>query len=164
MQRIRVSTWLAGAAAGLAVAVLPAAAQMIMGGAMVYRAESIEPLYKDAPGLPQGVKVAVLEGDLGQAGPFTFRMTMPAGTRIPPHTHPTIEHVTVLSGAVSIGHGRTFEATSMQALGAGALVVIPPNTPHFASATEASVLQLHGMGPWGITYVNPQDDPRLQQR
>lgn len=33
--------------------------------------------------------------------------------------------------------------------------------PHWHPAVErVTVLQLHGSGPWGITYLNPADDPR----
>jgi hypothetical protein len=30
---------------------------------------------------------------------------------------------------------------------------------HFARADKATVIQLHGTGPWGLTYVNPADQP-----
>jgi hypothetical protein len=31
---------------------------------------------------------------------------------------------------------------------------------HYAFFPEETVIQLHGIGPQGITYVNPADDPR----
>jgi hypothetical protein len=35
-----------------------------------------------------------------------------------------------------------------------------PGTNHFAWVGEESVVQIHGVGPWTVTYVNPADDPR----
>ncbi len=36
----------------------------------------------------------------------------------------------------------------------------PAGTKHFAWAEGETILQLHGQGPWTITYVNAADDPR----
>ncbi|HKW50690.1 MAG TPA: cupin domain-containing protein, partial [Candidatus Eisenbacteria bacterium] len=66
--------------------------------------------WQDAPpSMPKGSKIAVLEGDLGSPGPFTMRVMVPAGYRIPPHFHPGIEHVTVLSGSLFMGLGEKFD-------------------------------------------------------
>jgi hypothetical protein len=43
---------------------------------------------------------------------------------------------------------------------AGTFGFWPPDMKHFAWAKGDTVLQLHGTGPWMITYVNPSDDPR----
>jgi hypothetical protein len=62
--------------------------------------------WKDGPpSLPKGAKIAVLEGDPGKDGPFVFRVKVPDGYRIPPHTHPKMERVTVISGQFNIGMG-----------------------------------------------------------
>lgn len=120
-----------------------------------------ELVWRDAPAsLPRGAKIAVLEGDPMQPGPFTFRLKFPAGYRIPPHTHPVIEHVTVVSGALSIGRGEQWDDSKLVRLDAGDFMHVPPGTAHFAMATGETVVQLHSTGPWGITYLNPQDDPR----
>jgi hypothetical protein len=37
---------------------------------------------------------------------------------------------------------------------------MPSGTRHYASAKGETVVQLHGVGPWGINYVNAADDPR----
>ena len=119
--------------------------------------------WRDAPpSLPPGAKIAVLEGDPTQPGPFTFRLKLPAGYRLPPHTHPVIEHVTVVSGALSIGQGERWDDTKLVRLDAGDFIHMPPGMSHFAAATGETVVQLHSTGPWGITYVNPQDDPRKE--
>lgn len=117
-------------------------------------------LWVDGPaGLPPGCKMAVLEGDLKKAGPFTIRFRAPAGFTVPPHTHPGIEHVTVLSGSMYLGMGETFDKTKAKKYPAGSFLVMPPEMRHFVWVDEETVIQVHGMGPWGITYVNPADDP-----
>lgn len=112
------------------------------------------------PSLPRGSKIAILEGDPTRPGPFTFRVKFPSGYRVPPHFHPVIEHVTVVSGAFSIGQGEQWDDSKLVRLGAGDFMHMPPGTRHFALATGETEIQLHSIGPWGITYVNPADDPR----
>ncbi len=120
-----------------------------------------ELVWRDGPpSLPRGARIAVLEGDPAQPGPFTFRLKIPAGYRIPPHFHPVIEHVTVISGAFSIGQGERWEDSKLVRLNAGDFIHMPPGSRHFALANSETEVQLHSTGPWGITYVNPQDDPR----
>jgi uncharacterized protein (TIGR02246 family) len=120
-----------------------------------------EIVWRDGPpSLPPGAKIAVLEGDPMKAGAFTFRLKFPGGYRIPPHFHPVIEHVTVVSGAFSIGQGERWDDAKLVRLNAGDFIHMPPGSRHFALATGETVVQLHSTGPWGITYVNPQDDPR----
>jgi len=114
--------------------------------------------------LPPGARVAVLEGDPSKAGPFTMRLEMPAGYRIPPHFHPVDEHVTVISGAFQVGMGDTFDEGKLTTLPPGTFGVIPPGMRHFARADKATVVQLHGVGPWGLTYVNPADQPKAASR
>ena len=115
----------------------------------------------DAPSsLPPGAKAAVIEGDPAKAGPFTLRIQVPANYRIPPHWHPAVEHVTVLSGAFHVGMGDKIEETKAKTLTQGSFMAMPAKTNHFAFTKVATEIQLHGTGPWGITYVNPADDPR----
>jgi len=114
--------------------------------------------------LPAGARLAVLEGDPSKAGPFTMRLDMPAGYRIPPHFHQADEHVTVISGAFQVGMGETFDEGKLTTLAPGAFGVIPPGVRHFARANKATVIQLHGVGPWGLTYVNPADRPNTGSR
>ena len=110
--------------------------------------------------LPTGAELAVIEGDPSKAGPFTMRLKFPAGYRIPAHSHPAIEHITVLSGVFGIGTGDELDTSKGRAMPAGSFVVMPVGHNHFAWTDEATVVQLHGIGPWGITYVDPADDPR----
>jgi quercetin dioxygenase-like cupin family protein len=117
--------------------------------------------YVDAPpGLPKGSKVAVLQGDPAAPGAFTMRVMVPAGYRIPAHYHPADENVTVLLGELYMGLGETFDESKAHALGAGAFGTMPAGMRHYAFTKAEAVFQVHGIGPWGITYVNPKDDPR----
>jgi hypothetical protein len=116
--------------------------------------------WADIPSLPAGAKLAVLEGPLTEAVPFTFRIKFPANFKAPPHWHPAVERVTVLSGTLHLGVGDTFDQAKTKALPAGSISIMEPKMHHFAWTGEETVLQLSGMGPWGITYVNPADDPR----
>lgn len=110
--------------------------------------------------LPAGAKLAVLEGDPSKPGLFTMRLSIPDGYRIPPHFHPVDEHVTVISGSFQVGMGDSFDATKLSTLPAGTFGMIPAGMRHFAQAKGATVLQLHGTGPWKLTYVNPADQPK----
>lgn len=112
------------------------------------------------PGLPAGAKVAVLSGDPSKAGPFAIRAKFPAGYKISPHWHPSDENITVISGTFALGMGDAFDQAAMQGLPAGGYSVLPAKMNHFAMAKTAAVIQITGMGPFAITYVNPADDPR----
>ncbi len=114
------------------------------------------------PSLPKGAQAAVLEGDPAQAGPFTLRIKLPDGYRIPPHFHPVVEHVTVLQGTFVLGMGETVSSTGEKPLGAGSFAFMPAGMRHFARTQGETIVQLHGIGPWAITYVNPSDDPRTK--
>lgn len=111
------------------------------------------------PALPPGAKMAVLAGDPAAAGLVTVRLKMPAGYKVPPHWHPTDEHVTVLSGSVLLGMGDKLDEAAAKTLTAGGYVVAPANMHHFALTKTGAVIQIHLNGPFGITYVNPADDP-----
>lgn len=116
------------------------------------------------PSLPPGAQMAVIEGPLNAAVPFTVRLKFPDGYRIPPHMHPAIERVTVLAGTFHLGAGDTFDPRKGRAIPAGGMVIMPAQSRHFAWTAGETVVQLHGTGPWGITYVNPADDPRSPAR
>jgi quercetin dioxygenase-like cupin family protein len=92
-----------------------------------------------------------------------MRLSMP-GYRIPPHFHHADEHVTVISGAFQVGMGGTFDEGKLSTLPPGTFGVIPTGMRHFARADKPTVVQLHGIGPWELTYVNPADQPKTPSR
>ena len=115
------------------------------------------------PSLPKGVEAVVLSGDPAKPGPFALRLRMPAGYKIAPHWHPTDEHVTVISGTFSMGMGEKFDAAATKALPPGGYAVMPAEMRHFAWTKQGATVQVHGIGPFALTYVNPADDPRPAQ-
>jgi quercetin dioxygenase-like cupin family protein len=116
--------------------------------------------WADVPSLPPGAKIAVIEGPMTEAVPFTVRIKLPADYKVPAHWHPAVERVTVLSGTFNIGMGDKLDPQKTTALGPGSVIIMQPQTNHFAWTKEETVVQLSGTGPWGITYIDPADDPR----
>ncbi|RJG15540.1 cupin [Massilia cavernae] len=116
--------------------------------------------WTDVPSLPAGAKLAVIEGPLNEAVPFTIRVKLPANYQIPAHWHPAIEHVTVISGTFNMGTGDKLDRSKTKALSAGSVAIMQPKTNHFGWTKKATIVQVHGVGPWAINYVNPADDPR----
>ena len=116
--------------------------------------------WDDVPSLPAGAKIAVIEGPMNEAVPFTIRLKFPANYSIPAHSHPAVERVTVLSGTFHMGTGDRLDSQKGMPLGPGDMMIMQPKTNHFGWTKDETVVQLNGTGPWGVTYVNPADDPR----
>lgn len=116
--------------------------------------------WNDAPpSLPAGAKAAILYGDPAVAGPFSMRLKLPAKYKVGPHTHPQDENITVISGTLMMATGADPKA-KMTTLPAGSFARMKTGTQHHVRVEKETILQLNGIGPWGITYVNPTDDPR----
>ena len=112
------------------------------------------------PVLPKGAQLAVLSGDPGKSGPFTVRLRMPAGYKIPAHQHPHGESITVISGELSVGMGDKLDEKVAQKLGPGGFVDLPANINHFAFANVETIIQINSPdGPFAIKYANPTNDP-----
>jgi len=111
------------------------------------------------PVFEKGATFALVSGDPGKEGLYVVRLKMPAGYKINPHWHPTDEHVTVISGTFALGMGEKFDTAAMKELPAGGYALLPAQMRHYAMAKTAAVVQVHGMGPFALTYVNPADDP-----
>ena len=112
------------------------------------------------PVFEPGAQMAVLQGDPSKAGEeFTVRLRLPNGYRIAPHTHPTAENITVIEGTFLVGMGSTVDHAKMLTLPRGAFASAPAQHPHYAEARGATVVQVHAIGPFALTYVNPADAP-----
>ena len=113
-----------------------------------------------APSVGPGAQIAVIEGDLKAAAPFTFRLKLPPNSKIGVHTHPVVERVTVISGTFYLGIGGKFESAKAKAYTPGGVTIMPVGMPMYAYTTqEEAVIPIHGTGPWGINFLNPADNP-----
>ena len=111
------------------------------------------------PVLPRGAQLSVVSGDPGKGGLYVIRLRMPPGYKIPAHYHPTAEYVTVLSGNFHIGMGDKLDQSRGQELRAGGFAEAPASMHHYAWASSETVVQVHGQGPFALTYVDAADDP-----
>lgn len=117
--------------------------------------------WKDEPILPKGAKSALLIGDPAKAGVFIAYLKFPPNYKIPPHTHPFAEVITILSGKLGNGVGEKFDAPKGDVLTAGASFALPAGHAHFVWTTdEETIVELIATGPWGIAYADPKEDPR----
>lgn len=112
------------------------------------------------PMLPPGAEIAVLDGNPMGDSAYTLRLKFPAGYKIPAHSHPTDEHVTVLSGSVAIGMGDKLDEMGGKALTVGGFALMPAGMNHYAYTKEGATILLHGQGPVEFIYVDPATDPR----
>jgi quercetin dioxygenase-like cupin family protein len=113
--------------------------------------------------LPKGAQIAVLYGDPDKAEPFVFRLKFPAGYKVAAHIHPNHYDLTVLAGTMCLGMGDKFDAARGGGLKAGGYLHLPKGTHHYESTNEDTVIQLSGIGPVGMTYLDPADDQRKSQ-
>jgi anti-sigma factor ChrR (cupin superfamily) len=109
--------------------------------------------------LPKGAEATVISGDPSKDGPYVLRLKMPEGYKVPAHNHPTAEYVTVLSGNFHLGMGDKLDETKGMELTAGGYGEAPAKMNHYAWTSSPVVVQVHGQGPFAISYVNPADDP-----
>src|SRR6266852_1917746 len=103
--------------------------------------------WADVPSLPPGAKIAVIEGPPTEAVPFTFRLKFPADYKIPAHSHPAVEHVTVISGTLNMGIGDKLDPAKTKELPVGSVAVMPAKTNHFGWTKDETIVQVHGVGP-----------------
>jgi quercetin dioxygenase-like cupin family protein len=147
-------------AAAISLGIVPLAAAQAHGPEVMVAPDELQ--WAPGPGsLPPGAEFVLIEGNPSEPGPLTLRLKFPAGYRIPAHTHPAIEHITVLAGVFNVGMGDALDETQGRAMPVGSFVVMPVGHTHFAWTDEETIVQLHSMGPWGIDYVDPANDPRI---
>lgn len=129
--------------------------------AMVTVPDAASVVYRPGPpNLPKGTQISLVAGDPSKPGPFVLRIKAPADTVIAPHTHAQPETLTILSGAIYHAHGETMDKAAGKRLRAGGFVYLPQDMPHSLWTTDEPVeLQVNGSGPFGLTYVDPADDP-----
>jgi len=118
--------------------------------------------WKDAPSLPKGAQYVILSGDPAKPGSMVIqRLKLPPNYEVPAHTHPHFVFETVLTGAMGFGMGDKLDTRKGQMLKPGALLMMPPGHAHYVwTGNEETIFQLQTLGPIGIDYINPADDPR----
>jgi quercetin dioxygenase-like cupin family protein len=117
--------------------------------------------FEPFPSFPPEARLAVVAGDPAKPGLYTTRVKLPSGVKLMPHTHPEDRIYTVISGVFYIGLGEQFDSEKLVAHPPGAVVVLPSGTPHFHWAKSGEyVTQISAIGPLGLDYVDPSDDPR----
>ena len=108
---------------------------------------------------PAGAKMAVMQGDPSKSDLFTVRLDLPSGYKVAPHFHPTDEHITVISGNFLVGMGDRIDTKGATSLKAGGFITAPAEHHHWAVARGRTIVQVHAIGPFALSYVNPADDP-----
>ena len=117
--------------------------------------------WKPFAAFPPEVRLAVIAGEPSRAGAYTIRVDVPRGVKLMPHRHPEDRMYTVLQGIFYVGVGDAFDADALEALPPGAVFFLPGGTPHFHWARSGGyVTQVTAIGPLGLEYVDPEDDPR----
>jgi quercetin dioxygenase-like cupin family protein len=121
--------------------------------------EDIE--WKPFSAFPPAVRLAVLVGEPSEPGPYTIRVKVPRDVKLMSHKHPEDRVYTVISGIFYIGLGAQFDADGLEAYPPGSVIVLPGNTPHFHWAKSGEyVTQVTAIGPLGLEYIDPKNDPR----
>ena len=115
------------------------------------------------PVFPKGAQIAIVSGDPFKVGPFVVRIKVPKGYKLPAHNHPTAEYITVISGRFHMGTGDKIDLKRGFELRQGGFGEVPAKMNHYAWATAETIVQVHGQGPFALTYVNPEDDPSKKQ-
>lgn len=162
MKKRNVVTFIVGTFIGLCITTHSIAQQTLPSketGPVIVTPESIQ--WIEGPkGLPEGAQMVVLKGDPKTTGPFTLRLKFPPKYQIHAIRVSGVEQITVISGTLQLGLGDQLDPSQATLLLAGGFVALPANTKHFALSDEGAIIQINGVGPWRITYVNPKYDPR----
>jgi Cupin domain. len=109
----------------------------------------------------KGAQTVILVGDPTKAETIVQRTKFPPHYRVPPHTHPYAEVVTVLSGNYWNSFGQSFDKSKGIELHPGSVFVLPAGHAHYTWTEDTEVIvQVNFTGPGGVTFINPADDPR----
>lgn len=136
----------------------PATAFTKTEGQLLVRAKSIK-WSAAPPGLPQGSKAALLQGNPSAAGRYVIRMQLPANYKIPFHSYSNAMDVTVVSGTLYVANSQTFDKKKAFAIKPGDFYHLPALASQFVFTKDDTVLEIHGEGPYDIKYANAADDP-----
>ena len=106
----------------------------------------------------KGCETSVVEGNPDTEGqPFVIRIHCVDGSKVPAHWHPTDEKLTVLKGTFLVGAGDAFDAKKLHAMNVGDFASMPKEVRHFAQSKGDNIVQVHGLGPFKVNWVNPAE-------
>ena len=106
----------------------------------------------------KGCAIATVEGDYNAEGqPFVLRFQCADGAKVPAHWHPTDENMTVLKGSFLLGMGETFDESKLKPMNTGNFLFIPKEMRHFGKIKGDTMIQVHGVGPFKVNWVNPSE-------
>ena len=109
----------------------------------------------------KGAQTVILIGDPAKAETIVQRVKFPPNYKIPPHTHPYAEVVTVMSGTYGNVMAEKVDPSKTEMLKAGSVFALPAKHAHYVWTTnEEVIVQIQFTGPGGIDFINPADDPR----
>ncbi len=104
------------------------------------------------------LRLAVIQGDPTKAGrTYTLRLSCTDGLKIAPHWHPTTENVTVVKGAAAVGMGSKWDDAALKDVPLGGFFSAGPQTRHFAQCKGDTILQVHGIAPFVVNFVSPDE-------
>lgn len=105
------------------------------------------------PNLPKGCEMAVLEGNPKSNDLFTVRFKISSEFKIPPHTHPKDERVTVFQGKAYVAFGNGATKEEAKEFGPGDYYVNARNAIHTVWADSLTIIQITGIGPWEVDFI-----------
>ena len=109
-------------------------------------------------GIIKGCEIATVAGDPSAEGAqFVLRIKCADGTKVPAHWHPTDEYLTVLKGSFLVGTGETFDESKLQTMNVGNFILMPKEMRHFAVNKGETTVQINGVGPFKVNWVNPSE-------
>jgi quercetin dioxygenase-like cupin family protein len=124
------------------------------------QASSPAPLrWGPVPGVPKGMEGAALYGNPASKDLYALRIRMPDGYYMPPHLQPETEILTVIHGTLIVGLGEGFDRERAEVLRAGSVSILPARKPHYFRTVGETIVQVEGIGPLDIEFVNPADAP-----
>ena len=104
----------------------------------------------------RGKPYEVVSGDPTKPGaPFVIRIYNLDNMVVPPHWHPEDEHITVVKGTWLVAAGDVFDRAALREMNVGDYAMMPKQMRHFAWSKGDTVVQVHGIGPFKIHFVDP---------
>jgi cytochrome c5 len=103
-------------------------------------------------GLPPGMQISVICGDIAKAGLFAALLKLPSDQKIDPHWQSVDLDMVVLRGTYELGRGNIYDPGKLQPVHAGEVVHFPARLHHFGKAVGSTVILIYGVGPISITW------------